>query len=41
VPSDVLLDQAFRIATEFDRSFYDSLYIAAAVEFGSKLVTAD
>jgi predicted nucleic acid-binding protein len=41
VPSDTLLDQAFRIATGFDRSFYDSLYIAAAIQFESKLVTAD
>jgi predicted nucleic acid-binding protein len=35
------LDFAFVIATAFDRSVYDSLYVALAVSFKSHLVTAD
>jgi predicted nucleic acid-binding protein len=41
VPSRDLLEDAFAIATGFDRSFYDSLYIALAVESRTQLVTAD
>jgi predicted nucleic acid-binding protein len=33
--------EAFAIATKFDRTFYDSLYVALAVDFKAELVTAD
>ena len=36
-----LLDDAFSIALTFDRSVYDSLYVAAAVAAKTHLVTAD
>ena len=36
-----LLERAFRIATTFDRSVYDALYVALAVRSGVELVTAD
>ena len=36
-----LLDKAFHIATSFDRSVYDSLYVALAVDSGAPLITAD
>ena len=36
-----LLTVAFEIATGFDRSLYDSLYVALAVQSKSQLVTAD
>ena len=36
-----LLADAFAIATKFDRTFYDSLYVALAVGFKAELVTAD
>ena len=39
--SAVLLDLAFRIAIAFDRTVYDSLYIALAVHSKTHLVTAD
>jgi len=41
IPSLSLLAAALPIATGFDRSFYDSLYIAAALEFQSRFITAD
>ncbi len=41
VPSFALLNVAFEIAADFDRSFYDSLYVALAVESQTRLVTAD
>ncbi len=41
VPSETLLDLAFVIATAFDRTVYDSLYVALAVESTAQLVTAD
>jgi predicted nucleic acid-binding protein len=41
VPSLKLLDQAFQIATAFDRTVYDSLYVALAVQTNSQLITAD
>lgn len=36
-----LLERAFHIATVFDRSVYDSLYVALAVQSGAELITAD
>ena len=36
-----LLDRAFHIATAFDRSVYDSLYVALAVQSHAPLITAD
>jgi predicted nucleic acid-binding protein len=41
VPSLVLLDLAFNIASGFDRTVYDSLYLALALQFKAQLVTAD
>jgi predicted nucleic acid-binding protein len=36
-----LIERAFAIATAFNRSVYDSLYVALAVEQGLELITAD
>ena len=36
-----LLGRAFEIATTFDRSVYDCLYVALAVQTKSQLITAD
>ena len=41
VPSLKLLDKAFQIATAFERTVYDSLYVTLAVQAGSQLITAD
>jgi predicted nucleic acid-binding protein len=41
VPSLKLLDSAFQIATAFERTVYDSLYVALAVEAKAQLITAD
>ena len=41
VSSKSLLAQAFAVATAFDRTVYDSLYVALAVEGKAQLVTAD
>ena len=41
ISSRPLLDQAFAIATAFDRTVYDSLYVALAVESNAQFVTAD
>jgi predicted nucleic acid-binding protein len=41
VPSDGLLLEALRIANQYGRSFYDSLYVALAVSLGATLITAD
>ena len=41
VSAIALLDDAFSIALTFDRSVYDSLYIAAALVAKTHLVTAD
>jgi predicted nucleic acid-binding protein len=41
VPSLKLLDGAFQIAAEYERTVYDSLYVALAVQTKSQLITAD
>jgi predicted nucleic acid-binding protein len=41
VSSHTLLVEAFAIATAFDRTMYDALYVALAVNSKSQLVTAD
>ncbi len=41
IPTFELLDRAFRIAVDCDRSFYDSLYIALALATKTELITAD
>jgi predicted nucleic acid-binding protein len=41
VPSESLVEQAFKIAAHFDRTVYDSIYVALAVESRAQLVTAD
>jgi predicted nucleic acid-binding protein len=41
VSSVTLVEQAFTIATAFDRTVYDSLYVALAVNSQAQLVTAD
>jgi len=41
VPSRSLLEQAHAIASEFDRSVYDSLYVALALRVQGELFTAD
>ena len=41
ISSEGLLDNAFNIASDFNRSFYDSLYVALAVAARVQLVTAD
>jgi predicted nucleic acid-binding protein len=41
VATEKLIDQAFAIAVSFDRSVYDSIYVALAIESKSQLVTAD
>ena len=41
VSSRELLADAFAIATKFDRTVYDSLYVALAVRLKAEMVTAD
>ena len=41
LPSLPLLDDAFAIATRFQCTVYDSLYVALAVVSGKPLITAD
>jgi predicted nucleic acid-binding protein len=41
LPTEPLCDLAWNIAQRFDRSFYDSLYLALAVSDSCPLVTAD
>jgi predicted nucleic acid-binding protein len=41
VPSLKLLETAFQIATAFQRTVYDSLYVALAVHSKAQMITAD
>ncbi len=41
VPSRSILPDALRIASDFDRTIYDSTYVALAVATGNELITAD
>jgi predicted nucleic acid-binding protein len=41
VPAVPLLEDAFRIALAFDRTVYDSLYVAAALASKTQLLTSD
>jgi len=40
-PVTVLFDDAYRIAVQYKRSFYDSLYLALSVRENCQFVTAD
>jgi predicted nucleic acid-binding protein len=39
--TDKLMNAAWDIARKYDRSFYDSLYIALAIKYECRMVTAD
>ena len=41
VPSRAFLPEAFKIASDFDRTIYDSTYVAMAAATGRSLITAD
>jgi predicted nucleic acid-binding protein len=41
IPSLTLLEKAFQIAVDYQRSVYDSLYVALAVKARTQLITAD
>ncbi len=41
VPSETLIEQALSIAMTFDRTVYDSIYVALALESRAQLITAD
>jgi predicted nucleic acid-binding protein len=41
VPSLTILEEAFAIASVFDRTLYDSIYVALAVMSKTQLVTGD
>ena len=41
IPSSGLLDRSLQIAIDCGRSFYDSLYVAAALATETDLITAD
>ncbi len=41
LPSRTFLPEAFKIASSFDRTIYDSTYVAMAVATGRELITAD
>jgi predicted nucleic acid-binding protein len=41
IPSKSVVDLALTIATSFDRTVYDSVYVALAVSTKSQLITAD
>ena len=40
-PSEPLLESAFAIARQYNRSFYDCIYVALAVSRQATLITAD
>jgi len=40
-PSENLIESALQIAIQFDRTTYDSLYVALAIKTDSTMVTAD
>ena len=40
-PSEPLLESAFAIARQYNRSFYDSIYVALAISRQATLITAD
>ena len=40
-PCQGLVEQAFNIAAGFDRTFYDRIYVALAIESRAQLITAD
>ncbi len=40
-PSEKLIESALQIAMQYDRSVYDSLYVALAVKSDAVMVTAD
>ena len=40
-PSEPLMESAFALARRYNRSFYDSIYIALAISRQATLVTAD
>jgi len=41
VSSQAFLPEAFKIASDYDRTIYDSTYVAMAIVTGRELVTAD
>lgn len=41
LPSRAFLPEAFKIATDYDRTIYDSIYVAMAAATGKELITAD
>jgi predicted nucleic acid-binding protein len=41
LPSRAVLPEACKIAVDFDRTVYDSTYVALAVATGAELMTAD
>jgi len=41
IPAEGLLVSALQIASTYDRSFYDSLYVALALQAKAELITAD
>jgi len=41
VPSSTVLELALRIGVDYQRTVYDSIYVALAVQSGRELVTAD
>lgn len=41
VPCKSLMRKAFEIAVRYDRSVYDSMYVALAVQANTELITAD
>jgi len=40
-PSEILMESAMQIAMQYDRTAYDSLYLALAIQTDSRMVTTD